>query len=215
MNVGKWSAILNALPFRIIHHFTIFLAKRALLWLGLSKAGVIGNSIGGRIAWNFAAQYPARVDKLVLVAPDGYASPGFEYGKAPAVPALLGAMRYVLPKSILLMNLAPAYANQAVLSEAMLARYHDMLLLPGVHVAMLSRMQQTVLRDPLPSLQKIQAPTLLLWGEKDAMIPFANAQDYLRALPNSRLVSLPNVGHLPQEEAAAEALAPVITFLRG
>ena len=46
-------------------------------------------SMGGRIAWTFAATQPARVDKLVLLSPDGFASPGFEYGKPPEVPACM------------------------------------------------------------------------------------------------------------------------------
>ena len=66
--------------------------------LGIARASLVGYSIGGRIAWTFAAKVPARTDKLVLVAPDGFASPGFEYGKAPAVPSFLAAMRYVLPQ---------------------------------------------------------------------------------------------------------------------
>ena len=72
---------------------------------------------------------------------------------------------------------------------------------------MLDRLRQTVLVDPRPLLASIRAPTLLLWGERDAMIPSANATDYLSALVNARLVTFPNAGHLPQEEAAPESLA--------
>ena len=42
-----------------------------------------------------------------------------------------------------------------------------------------------------------------MWGEMDAMIPFANSADYLRALPHGTLAALPGIGHLPQEEAPA------------
>jgi pimeloyl-ACP methyl ester carboxylesterase len=52
-----------------------------------------------------------------------------------------------------------------------------------------------------------------LWGEQDALIPIANAQDYLRALPTAKLVTLPGVGHVPQDEAPAMSLAPLVTFL--
>jgi pimeloyl-ACP methyl ester carboxylesterase len=51
--------------------------------LGIQRASLIGNSLGGRIAWNFAAMHPDRVRSLVLISPDGFASPGFEYGRAP------------------------------------------------------------------------------------------------------------------------------------
>jgi len=181
--------------------------------LALRRASIAGHSIGGRIAWTFAATHPERVDRLVLVAPDGFASPGFEYGKAPEVPSALGVMRYVLPRPLLRMNLRAAYADQAFLSDALLDRYYDLIRAPGARQAMLDRMRQTVLVDPQPLLAAIRAPTLLVWGEHDAMIPFANSADYLKALPDARLVSFLNAGHLPQEEAAADSLAAVEAFL--
>ncbi len=63
--------------------------------LGLSRATLVGNSMGGRLAWMFAAAHPERVNKLVLISPDGYASPGLEYGKARAVPAIDRRIRHV------------------------------------------------------------------------------------------------------------------------
>ena len=181
---------------------------------GIARASIVGHSIGGRIAWTFAATHPERVDKLVLVAPDGFASPGFEYGRAPEVPMTVELMRYVLPKPLLRMSLAPAYGNVSFLSDDMTTRYHDLMLAPGSRGALIARMRQTTLVDPLPLLHRIQAPTLLVWGEADAMIPFANAADYLKAIAHATLVSLPGVGHLPQEEAAEKSIAAVHDFLK-
>jgi pimeloyl-ACP methyl ester carboxylesterase len=183
--------------------------------LGLARASVVGHSMGGRLAWSLAASHPERVDKLVLVAPDGFASPGFEYGRAPELPAALRLMEYALPRPLLRVNLAPAYADPATLTDALTTRYHDLMLAPGARGAMLARMRQTVLQDPVPLLGRIQAPTLLVWGEQDAMIPSANAADYIRAMPQATLVSLPGVGHLPHEEAPDRSLEPVLAFLKG
>ncbi|MDQ2735247.1 MAG: alpha/beta fold hydrolase [Pseudomonadota bacterium] len=180
---------------------------------GLQRASLVGHSIGGRIAWTFAALHPERVDKLVLVAPDGFASPGFDHGKPPAVPAILKLLRYVLPKAVLRMNLAPAYANPATLTDALTTRYHDLMLAPGSRDALLARMRQTVLVDPLPLLKRIRAPTLLVWGERDAMIPFANTADYMRAITDVRQLSFVGVGHLPQEEGPAASGQAVAAFL--
>ena len=181
--------------------------------LGIERASLIGNSIGGKIAWNFAALYPDRVNKLVLVSPDGFASPGFEYGKKAEVPAMVKLMRYSLPTFMVRQSLAPAYGDPTVLTDALVTRYRDLMLAPGTRDAMIARMEQVMLEDPEPLLRGIQASTLLLWGDKDAMIPISNAADYLRTLPHATLVTLPGLGHVPQEESPAVSLAPVQAFL--
>lgn len=181
--------------------------------LDVGRAAFIGNSIGGRLAWRMAAEHSQRVSALVLVSPDGFASEGFEYGKAPEVPAVMGLMRYLLPRSVLAMNLAPAYADATKLSEDMVTRYHDLMLAPGSRDVLFQRMAQTVLVDPEPLLGQIDVPVLLLWGELDRMIPIENAADYQRVLPDSRLVRLANLGHVPQEEDALGSLPPVRDFL--
>jgi pimeloyl-ACP methyl ester carboxylesterase len=182
--------------------------------LALKRASLVGHSMGGRLAWTFAAAAPERIEKLVLVAPDGFASPGFAYGKATPVPTVMQAMKYVLPKAVLRMNLAPAYADPSRLTDAVTTRYHDLMLAPGVRGAILDRMQQMVLQPPEPLLRKITAPTLLLWGEKDAMIPATNALDYVGVMPKALRVILPNLGHVPHEEAPMQSLPPVSDFLR-
>ncbi|GJE46853.1 alpha/beta fold hydrolase [Methylobacterium soli] len=182
--------------------------------LDVKRASLIGNSIGGRIAWKFAAENPSRVDKLVLISPDGFAGPGAEYGRQPAVPSSVKLMRYILPSPLVRMSLAPAYGNPALLTDAVVERYRDLMLAPGVREAMITRMEQAVYSDPEPLLRQIQAPTLLLWGEQDAMIPFSNAADYARLISGSSVVSLPGLGHVPQEEAPDVSLKAVQAFLK-
>ena len=183
--------------------------------LDLAKISLVGNSIGGRIAWTFAGTYPERMNKLVLVSPDGFASRGFEYGKTPEVPAMARLMTYVLPKPLLAMSLKPAYANPDTMTDALATRYHDLMLAPGSRDALLARMAQTVLVDPIPILKKITAPTLLVWGEQDGMIPFANSNDYLKAIAGSKRVSFKGVGHLPHEEVPVESVGAVREFFFG
>ncbi len=181
--------------------------------LSVRRASLIGNSMGGKLAWQFAALHPDRVDKLVLISPDGFASPGFEYGKQAEVPFIARLLPYTLPTWMLRMNLAPAYADKSRLTGETVTRYRDLMLTPGVRQALLDRTAQVRLEPPEPMLRRIQAPTLLIWGEKDALIPFTNAQDYLNTLPNARLVAFPNLGHVPQEEEPSQTLPPVEAFL--
>lgn len=181
--------------------------------LGIARASIVGHSMGGRVAWRFAAEHPDRVDRLVLVAPDGFASPGFEYNDKPDVPAVMELMRYVMPKALLRMNLAPAYADPAKLTDDVVIRYHDLMVAPGVRGALLERLRQVVRRDPVAKLASIEAPVLLVWGEKDAVIPVTNAADYQKALKRSELATFPGVGHIPQEEAPDASLPAVRAFL--
>ncbi len=181
--------------------------------LGIRRASLVGNSLGGRLAWQFALQEPDRVNRLVLISPDGFASPGFEYGRKPSLPLTLRLLPFILPKALLRMSLAPAYGDPRRLRAATVTRYRDLMLAPGVRRAMLARMAQVMLEDPVPLLRRIQAPTLLLWGEKDAMIPPRNAAEYARAMPRARLVMLPGLGHVPFEEAPRTSLPPVLRFL--
>lgn len=182
--------------------------------LGLRRASLVGSSMGGRIAWAFAAHHPERVDRLVLMAPDGFASHGRAYGTAGTVPLMVRVLPYVLPAKLLRASIAPGYGDPAVLTDDLLARYRDMLLAPGVRRAIVERMGQSVLVDPVPLLRRVRAPTLLVWGKRDAMIPVANAADYQAALADSRLVTFAELGHVPQEEAPARTLEPVREFLR-
>ena len=89
--------------------------------LGVARASLVGSSMGGRIVWNFTALHPDRVTCLVLVSPDGFASPGFAYDHAPDTPLLMRALPYVAPISLLKAGLAVAYARQEALSETTLS----------------------------------------------------------------------------------------------
>ena len=186
--------------------------------LGVPRASLVGSSMGGRIAWFFAAAEPERVDKLVLMAPDGFAGSGREYGKTPKVPLVARLLPFVLPNRLLRGALARTYGDPAaVLTEDLFARYRDMLLAPGVRRAIVARIGQSVLPEPEPEpeplLRRVRAPTLLVWGEKDALVPFSTAADYAKALPDSATVSFPELGHVPQEEAPVRSLEPVRAFL--
>ena len=181
--------------------------------LSVTKAALVGNSMGGKLAWQFAAAHPERVSKLILISPDGYASPGFEYDKPAKVPAVARLLPYTLPTWMLRMNLTPAYGDKSRLTDDVIARYRDLMLAPGVRTALLDRTAQVLLQHPEPMLRRIEAPTLLVWGEKDRLIPISNARDYLNVVPHCRLVSFPNLGHVPQEEDPVQSLPPVEAFL--
>ena len=183
--------------------------------LSLEKFSVIGHSMGGKMAWSLAASQPERVQALVLMAPDGFPETKDIGTKPYEVPAIMGLIKYVLPKYLVRKSIEPAFAEADALSDALVNRYYDMLRAPGVRGAILERSNQTIYTDPVPRLKAIKAPTLLIWGEQDQMIPSTNAQSYATALSNSSTVLVPKLGHLLQEEQPEKGLAAVMQFLDG
>ena len=181
--------------------------------LGLNQFSVIGHSMGGKMAWSLAASQPNRVKALVLMAPDGFPEAKDIGSKPYEVPAIMGLMKYFLPKYFVQKSIEPAFADAKALNGALINRYYDMLRAPGVRGAILDRSNQTIYTDPVPRLKNIKAPTLLLWGEQDQMIPSANAQSYSGILSNSTTIVVPDLGHLLQEEQAEKGLAVVKQFL--
>lgn len=181
--------------------------------LGVSNFSIVGHSLGGKIAWALAADQPDRVQALVLMAPDGFA-PAAQWGTKPyEVSAAMGLIEYCLPKYLVHQFLDAAFFDPQWLTPSMVNRYHDMLRAPGVRGAILARADQTVYTDPVPRLKQIKAPTLLLWGNNDAMIPSSNAASYAAVLQRSQTVVLPKLGHVIQEEQPDVGLAPVDAFL--
>ncbi len=126
--------------------------------LALPRASLVGNSMGGRIAWMFASRYPERVTRLVLIAPDGFASPGVPYGTKAKLPAMARLMRYTLPTPLIRMSLAPAYGDPKLLSGAVVARYRDLMLAPGVRDAILARMDAGGAAGPAAPAAPHQGP---------------------------------------------------------
>jgi pimeloyl-ACP methyl ester carboxylesterase len=182
--------------------------------LGLQRVALGGHSMGGRIAWNFAAAHPERVSHLVLVAPDGFPDPRSTTEFTYQVSPWLGLMQYSLPAWALKMGVAPAYGDDKLLKPETLRRYQDMMRAPGVRTALIERMRQSRNSDPVPRLQSLKMPVLLVWGDKDAFIPISNAQDYLKAIPHATLASIPLAGHVVHEEAPLPSAQAVMEFLQ-
>ena len=183
--------------------------------LGLEKFSVMGHSMGGKMAWSLAASQPERVQALVLMAPDGFPETKDIGTKPYEVPAVMGLIKYVFPKYLVRKSIEPAFSDADALNDALVNRYFDMLRAPGVRGAILNRSNQTIYTDPVPRLKAIKAPTLLIWGEQDQMIPSSNAQSYANVLSNSTTVIVPKLGHLLQEEQPEKGLTAVMQFLDG
>ena len=185
--------------------------------LGLSRFAIGGSSMGGAIAARFAEEHPDRVTQLILVDAGGMQTK--EGDKVPLVfqlariPVLNQIMLRVTPRQLVVEALNDAIVHKAIIDDAMVDRYWDFALMEGTREATMERFQlppETFIRD---HIRAIRAPTLVLWGEEDHVVPVADAHAFARAIPGARLVVYSATGHLPQEEVPDKSAADVRAFL--
>ena len=189
--------------------------RQLLSRLGIGRAIVVGNSLGGEIAWQLALAEPARVAGLVLVDAAGFK---FEPESLPLgfriarIPVLREPMRWVLPRRAIEDSVMNVYGDPARVTAALVDRYYELTLREGNRAALMRRMDQLA-PGPVERLGEIRVPTLILWGGRDRLIPPPWGQAFARAIPGSRLVVFPKLGHVPQEEDPAATLAALRDWL--
>jgi pimeloyl-ACP methyl ester carboxylesterase len=193
--------------------------------LGIERASIVGHSLGGGVAMQFFYQFPARVERLVLVSSGGLGhevSPMLRTAALPGVsatlslaahPRLLGALWDVGKR------LRGAGVRQGAYVQAV-ARALRPLERPQAREAFLQtlrsvidvRGQRVSATDRLYLLESM--PTMIVWGERDHTIPLEHGRRAHEAIRNSRFRTLPRVAHFPHLEDP-EGLAAVLREFLG
>ncbi|WP_371365052.1 alpha/beta fold hydrolase [Pseudomonas sp. QL9] len=200
---------------RLVRVFAQFLDR-----LGLDRVSIAGNSLGGYIAWNYAAQHPQRVERLILVDPAGYYMQKVPLMIASAV--LPGAgllMPAWMPRALVAQGIKEVYGDARRIQPGVVDRYYDISRRPGNRRAMIDifRVLVKANREELPTAPErvalIKAPTLLMWGERDRWISPRHVPLWQRDLPGIEVKTYAGVGHVPMEEIPEESAADALRFL--
>ena len=181
--------------------------------LALKDVTVIGNSLGGLIAWRYALQRQDNTRALVLVSPGGFLGPQAAENEAGDVPALAAALKYVFPTFLARAALETNYADDAKVTAPLVRRYRDLIRREGNRDALLAALRQFTLYEPEDTLGRIATPTLILWGAQDEVLPASDATRFSDAMPNAELVVFDDLGHILMEEAPTRTLPVVNAFL--
>ncbi|MBJ7438532.1 MAG: alpha/beta hydrolase [Sphingopyxis sp.] len=188
--------------------------------LGLDHFILGGNSMGGWVAWRYALAQPTRVDALLLL--DAAGMPLRKGEKAPESNVGFRILKYpagrwlatqITPRTLVEQSLRGSVEKQAIVDEAMIDRYWELLRFPGNREATVLRARMD--REPAMAARigDIKAPTLILFGDRDRLINPSAAQTFHERIAGSEVVLLKGIGHLPMDEDPDATAAAIADFL--
>lgn len=185
--------------------------------LGLTRFVLGGNSMGGGHSVAYALEHPERLEGLILVDAGGApriressGNIGFTIARTPVLNQI---MKHITPRSMIERSLSQSVSRQEIVTPEAVDRYWELLRYPGNRAATIARFSGDWSSFSEKDVGSITVPTLVMWGEEDALIALESGRWYDKNLPDSTFVAYPGIGHLPQEEAPEQSIADVRKWL--
>ncbi|MFZ5828168.1 MAG: alpha/beta fold hydrolase [Bacillota bacterium] len=185
--------------------------------LQIDRAALVGHSMGGEIVLRFALRHPDRLKGMVLVAPSALVRRRRHWLERYllGLPGLgpLAVRLAVLNRRFAARSLREAHHRPDGVTAADIAGYWLPATLPGTARSFVAMLRQIDFGGAASRLGEIPHRALILWGENDPWVPVEHGRRLAELLPHSQLVTLPDCGHVPQEEYPELFHQLVIPFL--
>jgi len=189
--------------------------------LRISRASLIGHSIGGFMCLSTAINFPEKVDRLVLVDSGGVSKEMPLRYRLAALPILGEIMVEPTVKAGLRMGIKGTFYNPDLVTDEMVDMTYKYLRMRGAKRAMLSIIRNiTNLNGASPEavvidkLHLVNAPTLIIHGAQDKTVPVDEVENASKLIPEARLAVFEECGHVPHLEKPAEFNETVLAFLQ-
>jgi pimeloyl-ACP methyl ester carboxylesterase len=183
--------------------------------LGVRHCVLVGNSLGGQVAWEAALNMPQRVLRLVLLDAGGYPLQSTSLPLAFSLARSHVArwiLQYVLPRGLVQASLRNVYGDPSKVTPELVDRYYDMALRSGNRRALGYRIDAGLGGD-VARLRTLALPVLVIWGARDYLIPLQFGQRFARDIAGAQLVVFEDLGHLPQQEDPLRTVTEFQKFL--
>ncbi|MEH7384834.1 alpha/beta hydrolase [Bacillus sp. JJ1521] len=179
-----------------------------------SKVNLVGHSMGGQICLYIAKQTPNLVDKLVLLCSSGYMK---RMPKSLIYSSYLPYFHFIVKKKLakqgVLHNLQNVVHNHDLIDQDMIDGYTEPFLDNRIFMGLTRMIRHREGDLASEELKQIQHPALLIWGEKDRVVPISIGRKLHQDLPNSTFVSIQNTGHLVPEECPEKVYQYITEFI--
>jgi pimeloyl-ACP methyl ester carboxylesterase len=205
-------------PETYIHSFTDFMDA-----IGVEKATLIGNSMGGGLAWSVAGLFPERIDKLILI--DCIPPDVLSQVRNDSFKALVAVERYPFLLYLVYANrnrdsirwiLQECVTDKNLITPEIVDRQYQFSRIKGTTWSLYSTFRNAKdamkLKECLP---RIDRPTLLIWGEEDILFPPSVGEGLQRAIAGSTLQVIEKSGHIPMWETPDKVNPSILAFLSG
>ena len=134
---------------------------------------------------------------------------GFRIARMPGLRVL---MEHVLPRGVVDSSVRNVYGDPSKVTRELVDRYYELTLRAGNREALAYRMDQGLSGDE-NQISKLKLPTLILWGDKDHLIPLDNGKRFALDIAGSKLVVFDDLGHVPHEEDPKKTVEALKEFL--
>ncbi|ACT60719.1 alpha/beta fold hydrolase [Hirschia baltica] len=184
--------------------------------LNLSSFVLGGSSLGGRISWEYSLIHPEKVDSLILIGADGWEVSETATSFDPIIkdlnsyPLLAPVLRFFDMKTFITARVQQSFLNPDEANPELIDRFSDFTFAPNHRKGLVELALQKHTLDPQ---RENSIPTLILQGEKDAIVPLSYATKFHQLAPNSTLLTYEMAGHNLHMEAPRRSLEDVLEFL--
>ena len=191
------------------------LVLRVLDALGIRSAHLVGHSYGGGLSLFLASRHPERVRSLVLIDSSAPTYADDRRSRAASLKPLLGLYlrSFVLRPGTVRKALRHSFHDDSLVTPELVHEYYERLRIEGVVEAYHGLTAPARTRSEPVELEKIQAPTLVVWGAQDRLISAASGRRAAARMPDAEFVLMEGVGHVPMEERPDELIRIVLPFL--
>ena len=196
--------------------------------LKIEELILLGHSMGGRVAWHYAAEHPDEIEGLIIVGSGVIANDKdfIKFQENNGDPIIFDLLRadfpfkeqllYFTPKFFAAQGAKTSIYDQALVTEELITLFHELALLDGTRLAfgdMMSQVKKNDFIDDLDLLKSIEVPTLVIHGEKDNLVNLWSVKYFEEYIDDVDVQYYSDIGHFPIYEDPQRSFKDINKFI--